>query len=82
MFEVSKYPKISKSWQEHLANLSTYFKYPLKSGPWSTRPIPLKDSTANVKSNQIQDCISDRRQPAKDALSGDDAHNQEMDRAP
>lgn len=23
-----KYPKISKSWQEHWANLSTYFKYP------------------------------------------------------
>ena len=26
----SKYPKISKSWQEHWANLSTYFKYPLE----------------------------------------------------
>ena len=25
-----KYPKISKSWQEHWANLSTYFKYPLE----------------------------------------------------
>ena len=26
----AKYPKISKSWQEHWANLSTYFKYPLE----------------------------------------------------
>ena len=24
----NKYPKISKSWRENWANLSTYFKYP------------------------------------------------------
>jgi transposase-like protein len=24
----TKYPKISRSWREHWANLSTYFKYP------------------------------------------------------
>ena len=26
----AKYPKISRSWKEHWANLSTYFKYPLE----------------------------------------------------
>jgi len=37
----SKYPKISKSWRENWANLSTYFKYPeeVRRLIYTTNPI-------------------------------------------
>ena len=49
------------------------------------RKFPSKIKVVEVffeKSYQIQDCFPYRRQPAKNALSGNDGHNQQMDWAP
>ena len=75
-----KYPRISQSWRANWANLSTYFKYPqeVRRLIYTTNAIEGFNRQLR-KVTKAKVGVSHRRQPAENAVSGDDGHHEEVD---
>ena len=76
-----KYPKIVVSWRKNWVHLSTYFKYPqeVRTLIHTTNAIEGFNRSA-AENDEKQGCVSDRRQPIQNAVSGDDGHHKKIDR--
>ncbi len=77
----TKYPKISRSWRENWANLSTYFKYPQE-----VRRLIYTTNSIEGFNRQLRKVTKTRSVfPTDDSLfqnavPGDGGHHEEMDR--